>query len=467
MKFFRLDLLTLLISLFILNGCKNKGTIGFNPNASVQLNGALIDTSTIVVNTFQEDSVQTSGLSKIPLGYFNDPVFGTTESNIAAALNLPGSTAYSLPTGTIRIDSAVLVMPYADGFYGDSLTSRYNVNVYQLTSRPLNKKYYNTDSWAPNPLGPVLGTRSFLARPHDSVTVQRIISGKPDSIMKVGPQLRIPMDKTFVNNILFNANSAMLASNTVFLNTVKGLYLTIGKAGVSGGVGGTVMFTSADSLKVYYRAINGTTIDTVNVVLPLNNQAAEIKHNASTTLSTEFTDTISSRDLMYFQGLAGSKVRIKFPYLTKLIPSIGSNIAINRAELVVTPDPGTIPPLSPYYPLPKLTMYRYDIAHQKIELEDATQNDPRYQSVATFGGYYSPSFKSYHFVITGYIQDLVNGKTVDYGTYLAPVDTTNKTAVDINPNPQATGRTIAVGSDKNSPYRIRLNIIYTKINKSN
>jgi hypothetical protein len=110
MKFFRLDLLTLLISLFILNSCKNKDTIGLGLNSSTQLGGSLIDTATIVVNTFKEDSVVTTNLAKTPLGYFIDPVLGTTESNIAIGLNLPASSAYTLPTGTISIDSAVLVL---------------------------------------------------------------------------------------------------------------------------------------------------------------------------------------------------------------------------------------------------------------------------------------------------------------------------------------------------------------------
>jgi hypothetical protein len=458
MKFFRLDLLTLLISLFILNSCKNKDTIGLGLDSSTQLNGSLIDTSTIVVNTLPEDSVITSGLAKTPLGYFIDPVMGTTESNIAAALNLPGNTAYSLPTGTITIDSAVLVLHYADGFYGDSLTSKYKVNVYQLGVRPLlSKAYYNTDSWTTN-LGSLVGTRSFFARTHDSIKIYNIITGQPDTLIKVVPQLRIPIDKNFVNSILFNAGSALLASNTVFLNTVKGLYITLDKTGTTG-AGGTMMFTTADSLNVYYRAVSGTTIDTAIVSLPLSTQAAEIKRTPSTALKTEFANTSSSRDLIYLQGLAGTKVKIKFPYLKNIIPTIGSNIVINRAELVVTPNPGST---IPFKPQPKLTMYRYDIAHQLSELEDANTSDHRSQGVGVFGGFYSPSFNSYHFIITAYVQDLMNGTTVDYGTYLAPVDTTNKTSVDISPTPQTAGRVIAVGTDKNSPYRIKLNIIYTK-----
>src|SRR5476651_1386017 len=108
MKFFKLDLLTLLISLFILNSCKNQDTIGLGVNASNQLTGSLIDTATIVVNTIPEDSVVlsntgTGSLTKSPMGLFRDPIFGTTESNLAMDLNLPSSTAYTIPAGTITI----------------------------------------------------------------------------------------------------------------------------------------------------------------------------------------------------------------------------------------------------------------------------------------------------------------------------------------------------------------------------
>jgi hypothetical protein len=465
MKFFRLDLLTLLISLFILNSCKNKDTIGLGIDSSTQLNGSLVDTSTIVVNTLPDignplskDSIVTSGSPKVPLGYFNDPVFGTVESNMAFALNLPGQTAYSLPTGSIAIDSAVLVLRYADGFYGDSLTSKYKVNVYQLATRLLSKSYYNTDSWSTVP--GIIGTRSFFARTHDSIQIYNIITGQPDTLIKVVPQLRIPISKDFINGILFGAPSAQLASNTVFLNSVNGLYITLDKTGTTG-AGGTFMFSPTDSVNVYYRTINGTTIDTTMVSLPLSTYAAQIKHTSSATLTTEFADTTSSRDLIYFEGLAGTKVKIKFPYLKNLTSSLGK-IVVNRAELVVTPDPGSI---IPFRPLPKLTMYKYDIAHQLTELEDATSGDVRFISAAIFGGYYVSTLNSYHFVITGYIQDLIDGRTTDYGTFLAPVDTINKTSVDISPTTQTAARLVAVGSNKSSPYHIKLNIIYTKINK--
>src|SRR5579863_5935201 len=108
MKFFRLDLLTLLISLFILNSCKNQDSLGLGVVTPGKVNGSLVDTSTIIINTVPEDSVITSldpttqtQLAKNPLGYFNDPIFGITTASIATDLNLPGAGGYTLPSGTI------------------------------------------------------------------------------------------------------------------------------------------------------------------------------------------------------------------------------------------------------------------------------------------------------------------------------------------------------------------------------
>lgn len=474
MKFFRLDLLTLLISLFILNSCKNEGK-GGGVNVPSQIPANFIDTSTIVVNTLADvgfnpttgtptDSIATAGLTKTPLGYFQDPVLGTTESNIAVALNLPSQSAYTLPTGTIVIDSAILALHYADGFYGDSLTSKFKVNVYQLGTRILNKAYYNTTKW-PYDNTTLLGTRSFFAHTHDSIKIYNIITGAPDTLIRVAPQLRIPISKNFVNQILFNAGSQQLASNTVFLNNVKGLYLTMDKSGTQG-AGGTFMFSMADSLNVYYRTINGTTIDTAVVKLPLTTHAAQIKQTPSNAVLTELANAnTGARNVIYLQGLAGLKAKISFPYIKHILDTVGSRIVINRAELVVTPVPGST---IPFVAQPKLTMYQYDITHTPVELQDASPSDPRSGGISTFSGYYNQALRSYHFVVTGYIQDLMDGKTVDYGTYLAAIDTTNKSTVDINPTVQTAGRTIAIGTitDKSSPYyssRIKLNIIYTKL----
>jgi len=466
MKFFRIDLLTLLISLFILNSCKNQDSIGLGVNSTAQLNGNLIDTSTVVINTVPEDTVLTSGIGKEPFGFFNDPLLGTTTADLATDLNLPLGGAYVPPTGTIIIDSARLIMQYSNGFYGDSITSNYTINVYQLHNKFKDSVYYNTKTFGDYSSSPVLGTLTFNVRSHDSVKVRNIITGAPDTLVKAAPQIRIPFDNNFINTYLFNASSTTLGSNAIFQNDVRGLYLTINR-NKSTGPGGIIMFNSTDTLAVYYRSTSGATTDTAEVKLPLSNMAASIKHTYTTTITNELNNTnTGSRKMFYLQGTGGLRAKISFPNLLKNFRASllkkDSDIVINRAELVITPQPGTT---IPYGAIPKISMYQFDLARQRILLQDANPSDPRAGGVGVFGGFYNSTQNEYHFIITGYIQDLLIGKTVDYGTYIGPIDNTNTSSVDIGATAQVASRTAAVGFDPTSPNRIKLNIIYTKVAK--
>jgi len=472
MKFFRLDLLTLLISLFILNSCKNQDNLGLNVDPSQQINGTLIDTATLTSKTIPEDSVVTSGLPKTPLAYFQDPAIGTSEANIATLVSLPNSAAYTLPSGTVTIDSAVLVLPFNNGFYGDSLTSKYKINVYQLAEQPSSTAvYYGNKTWQVN-RGTVLGTQSFNSRTHTPIKITEIVSGAKDTLKTVSPQLRVKINPNFIYNNLFGASTSVLASNNLFQNQVKGLYLTLDK-NQQGNGGRFYIGLDSSRVDVYYKATNGTTVDTAMVTLPLGNRAAEIKRTYSTAVQAALNSTATTQETVYMEGLGGTRTKISFPYLKNIIKDAGTDVIINRAELVVTAAPGTD---IPYMPTNKLSLYRYDIALQRTELPDATgggssASDPRFISVGTFGGTYVANEKAYHFVITGYISDLMRGKTVDYGTYLGPIDyNPNATVVDIAATAQTAGRTIAVGAvtnkaSANYPYRMKLNIIYTKATK--
>jgi hypothetical protein len=475
MKFVRLDLLTLLISLFIFNSCKNQDAVGLGVSVGNQINTHFTDTSTIVINTVPEDSVVTqaadgTAISSNCLAYFVDPIFGTTVSSIATDLNLPDEEAYTLPVGTVSIDSARFVMHYAPGFYGDSITSTYTVNIYQLQNKyNIDTVYYSNKNFGNYASSPLLGTLTFNARPHDSVKVYDIILGAPDTLEKAGPQIRIPVNTQFVNTYLFAASSNSLGTDAIFQNNIRGFYIAINRA-KSTGAGGALMFTPKDSLNVYYRAVHGTTVDTGMVSLPVLHSSFSIQHTYPTTIQTELANqTTGSRNTFYLQGLAGLRAKVTFPNLlvnlrSQLLKN-DSDILINRAELLICPVPGTN---IPYTPIPKITMYQLDIASQRIELQDANAADPRYEGVLDFGGFYAPVLQQYHFIITAYLQDLLWGKQKNYGTYIAPSDTTNTTSVALEPASQMAARVICVGTNlapADANYRIKLNIIYTKIRR--
>jgi len=278
---------------------------------------------------------------------------------------------------------------------------------------------------------------------------------------------------------LFNASTAQLNSNIIFKNNVKGLYITVDKT-QSTGIGGTMMVSGADSIAVYIRAASGTVIDTEVVYLPTVQHSSYIHSVRSAAFQSAITNTTTASDnLVYLQGLAGSRVKVSFPYIDSLFShrNVGgvNNVIINRAELVVTMRPvsGDIPGY--LVPLPRLSLYQLDIAHQRVELPDATGLSTA-DAVGAFGGFYSIYSKpanTYHFLVTSYLQNLITNKLIDYGTYLAPIDTTNTTSVDITPSAQVSARTIAGGGYSHQlsiltpsnpqTYSMRLNVIYTKI----
>ena len=490
MKFLKLDLLTLLISLFILAGCKNPDNIGLGIDPAKALQANLIDSTTIRTVTTLDDSVATSTDTVVPVSFFKDPVLGTTEANVAASISLPGSSAFTAPTDPVVIDSAVLVLNYAKGFYGD-INSTFTMNVYQL-NEPLisSKTYYSNKAWNYTPSN-IVGTKTFVARPTDTVRIKDIVVGGPDTLKKVVPQLRVPLSATFIRNNFFNATASQLATNQVFQNAIKGLFISTNTSNLtSGHPGGTIFFGMASNshIDVYYRVIHpAASPDTTVTTLPLGDlHAVQIKHDYSSiadiTAQINNTSATASYPNVYLQGLAGLRGKISFPYLTtqKLVhdlrrnslitsPSVDTNsivdVAINQAELRVTPVAGST---IPFAPLPRLTLYRWDIAHQRTVVPDAYSSDPRFISVGSFGGFFDTYHQSYSFIITGYIDDLLRGKLKDYGTFIAPTDTTgmvtSSVSISTSPSSQYDGRSV-IGGNSASSYRMKLNILYNKVTK--
>lgn len=476
MKFVKTDLLTLLISLFILSACKKPDAVGLAIDPSQVINGTLLDTVSVNAVTLRDDSVITTNLAAsqsggnvfiAPLAYYQDPVFGVTEANVAMSIGTPGRIAFTKPTGTVTVDSAVLVLRYAKGFYGDTTATNYKLNVYQLNEQPLNQSYYNTKAWAFNPA--LIGTRSFKARPSDSIRIVQIITGKKDTVLKVAPQIRIPVNTSFARNNILLTDSLKLIGTEAFKRYFKGLYLTFDKAQTTGGQGGNFyLLTDSCALNIYYKNTSSVgVIDTVMASFPASgNYASQIKHDyTGTDIPAALSSTAKTSGTVYLQGLAGLRAKISFPSLANNVKKQIGNAALNRAELIVKPVAGT--QLYPFLPAPRLTMYRYNIAKQRTYIPDANPipypnpgSDRRFLSLGSFGGFYDKTKNEYHFIITGYIQDLISGKTIDYGTFLAPADLYNTTVEYATGSVYSAGRLVA-GGDKTSAYKMKLNIIYT------
>jgi hypothetical protein len=492
MKFIKLDLLTLLIGLFLLSSCKDANTIGFELDPSLAIKGTLNSSVTVKSVTVKDDVTSSVGFGRHPLGYINgDPIFGNTEANLAFAVSLP-SNGYSFGSNPI-IDSAVLVLPYSriidpvtgsviNEFYGDTATSVYSFKVHQLKDDLGVQSNYQTDrEFAVET--PVLGSFTGKIMPNTPVRVTDIVVGKPDTSRYIVPELRIRLDNSFIQARILTLDSVTRAKNSRFSAIFKGLRISVDKA-TSSGKGGIMLMDFAGTnanLQLYYKKdiTNSVSKDTVGISFPIavasGPVAANIKHDYTGTpvqAQLDAPNPATPYNVTYLQGLAGLRNKISFPDLTAFVNSVkagnaASRIVVNRAELVVNVASGT--DALPYSPARKLVLYRNDIAGNRLNLVDYTtsqnSNNPKYVGAdRAINGFYDATNKRYVFVLTSYLQNLIDGDTEDYGTFLS-VSGFDAVATNLNPTTVTAGRSVinttSSGSGSNP---IKLNIYYTKVN---
>lgn len=483
MKFTKQDLLTLLIGLFLFASCKDSHTIGLD-DADFAIKGSLMDSTTVTSQTLRDEVTSGVSLVRHPLGFITDPDFGTTEASIAMAVGLPGTT-HKFGTTPV-IDSAVLVLPYSTQFYGDTATAVYTVKVNQLTNDISKESSYLINKVWPAE-APVLGTFSGKIKPNTKFKISDIVSGGPDTLRTVVPQLRIKLDNSFIQNNIIKLDSVTLSKPNNFYKSFKGFNVTA----TATGNGGIMFFNFGGTdgkIEIYYKKQNATTAtarDTVAVNFPIGNSSgpvtASIKHDyTGTAVKTQLDNPNPATPyaVTYLQALAGLRNKISFPYLKHFLTdlrskpgnSIATKVIINKAELVIDLSPGT--DILPFSAAQRLSLYRYDIAGQRKNVPDndnsiqgSYNGDPRaLGSEVLFGGYFDSVRQRYLFTITSYVQDLLDGKTEDYGTFLAP---SSLTEYNVSPPVTSAARSV-ISKWKKAPAPgdklVKLNIYYTQIN---
>ncbi len=473
----------MLIGLFLFASCKDANTIGLD-DADFAVKGALMDTTTVTSQTIRDEVTSGVGLVRHPLGFMTDPVFGTTEASLAMAVGIPVST-HKFGTNPV-IDSAVLVLPFSTQFYGDTTTSVYNIKVHQLTNDISKENSYliNKD-WPAETTG--RGAFTGKIKPNTKFKITTIVTGGADTLTTVSvPQLRIKLDNAFIQNNIINKDSATLANANNFYKSFKGFKVTA----TATGAGGIIFFDLAGTngkIEIYYKKQNATTAtarDTVAVDFPIGNTSgpvtAVIKHSYEGTpvlTQLENPNPATPYTVTYLQAMAGLRNKIAFPHLKNFLSDLrkqpgnssATKVVVNKAEIVIDLSPGTDE--IPFTAAQRLALYRYDIAGQRKNVPDndnTTQSyrgDPRaLGDPLLFGGYFDSVRQRYLFTVTSYIQDLLDGKTEDYGTFLAP---SSLTEFNVTPPVTSAARSI-ISKWKKNPVAgdklIKLNIYYTQVN---
>ena len=492
MKFIKQDLLTLLIGLFLFSACKSTNSVGIDPDPDYAIIGDL-KVLPLSSATVPEEATVTTGLGVYPLGFIKaDPVFGSTEASIVMTVSLP-SLDYSFGRGPL-VDSAILVLPYANTVdsskitrvYGDTATSVYGFKVEQLDQDlSTQKSFLSNKEWAATVYA---GSVKGKLRPNTRTSITDIVAGKADtSRLLPVPMLRIKLDPAFVQTYILDLDSATKSKLSKFNAAFKGLKISIDRE-KSSGTGGIAFFdfsstdeTTRPKIEIYYKKFQSNSDiqrDTAFVSFPIaplsGPVASTVRHDYAGTpvqAQIDVPNPATPYTVTYLQGVGGLKNKISFTDLKKFVDEAkagnpNARIVINKAELVLNVSSGT--DVAPYIPAERLTLYRLDIAGQRVNLTDNIEGvgktaNPRYAgSPAAFGGFYDKKNKRYTFTLTAYLQELIDGTTQDYGTFIG---SSSLTQFDISSSIKSGARTVLSTKDAGPGDKpLKLNIYYTKTN---
>jgi len=443
------------LACFCFASCKkdtNAG-IGVQPTGDL-LNVKVSDTTTMVTWVLKEDSLQTSqALSQYVFGNYWDPIFGKTNASIY--------TQFTFPTNDVNLDfasggnellltcdSLVLCLGYETSYYGDT-TLPHTIRVYQMANSMGVNTPYKSDTAFPCFPTPV-GSKTFQPAPNTSVKIW----GKPR-----GTQIRVPLDKSLGQLILNNSGKPALASNSTFVQLLKGLYIHDETPLNNRGDGCMLYLPLSDTLThltLYYKNANlppaqGDSL-AFNFSIDLNAaRFARFDHDYKTADPLIQSDTAQakksthpSQKEIFVSSLAGLKTKVEFPYIQNWIKN--GMIAINRAELTIKAVPSPPGSNPNYQPVQRLMLLNIDsLGHEVLPVDYNEGSD-------YFGGYLDAVNNQYVFHLDRYLQQILTGKQKNNGLYLIAVSSASYA-----------NRVVLGGANNTSGFKMNLRLSYTKL----
>lgn len=437
-------LFVLALIAIIFTGCNEESSIGLEllPSGDLITVGNDVFKDDISAYTFSENNIRTDEPSKILLGSFNDPLFGSTNASFAAQFRLIEIPGFG---ENPEVDSVKLFIYYRL-IYGDTITSQ-KLKVYELESGLDVDAEYKQDvdlkSMASTQL---IGEVDYLPK-------VQLDSASSDTMYQL---IVINIDNS-LGEKLMAADSSIMFNNDDFIEYFKGLLI---EAEPVDGIGGTLLSLEAEysgsylgsAITLYYsndstrNYTNKTGRDTSYVtpylISPFSARVSSITHNYSASPFYANLDSENIEDsLIYIQASGGLKSKILIDGLTSWADSV--NTAINKAELIFQVD--TIASQINLFAPPSRLLLTY------IDTADVERLPSDYSfSSSYFGGVLNTDDYTYRFNITQHLQNIIEG-TENRGFFL----TTGQLADRAN-------RVVLKGST--SVTGIKLIITYSKFN---
>lgn len=387
-------------------------------------------------------------------GDFRDPVFGQAKSTINMQF-IPSVIPNF--TDIMGVDSIVLILPYTrGGFYGKTEGETYGMRVNELTEVFNEDLEYFSDRQAAVASEPI--TEHEFTATLDSLEFIDYIADDPDTVSL--PHLRVPLPIELADSLISFSltDSASFVDIDLFLNRFPGFQLE--PTTQNEGILAFTLLSIRAGIHIYYR-------DSVDAARKyqfiFNNsqivQFANFGHNYEDTEALELIENGSENDsLLYVQGMAGLRSKIKLPDLSVL-----EDVAINQAYLDVYVARGESLDTANFPLARQLVLKADNDAGEEEFIEDIALVDARQLPFGEFFGGTPEFIESegairYRMSISNYLQEVLEGRMSDE-FYIIPLEDNDLTDAK---RAEIAERVILYGAG-HPQYPATLSVTFTKL----
>lgn len=275
--------------------------------------------------TFRNFDNGTFSASNYMVGVIDDATFGRSEAVSYFTTTLLGIAP---EFSEDNLDSVVLNIPFDTlGFYGD-VTAVHDLELRILTEEIELERDQALFADTLFAAGDILGSRSLVLNPRDSLQLQAFTSENPDSLFNAPSHLRIPLDRQFWIDL---SSSGSLSDNETYQGFVPGFALS-STPSESSMIGLNMMYgfntNSPGNISFFM-----TTDDSTRVVY--NIPIGRIRHSNFTNDfdGSELGQTLgtSNPSLLYAQSQSGTDIAIDVSEVRNL-----GDIILNSARLTAS-----------------------------------------------------------------------------------------------------------------------------------
>lgn len=374
-----------------------------------KVRNVVVDTTSVALSTVLTDSTATSGISKIFMGRYESPDFGTTVAESYVSFSVPTYSKSDFNTESdikIKLDSVCLILPYDKYSYGDT-TKTQTINITRLTDNLSDLYTAHSSKFYTN------HTAASEATPYLTKIFKRPVPSQQNDSTLI---IRFPDEfgQQFLDSM--RSQSSIFNSDAEFIKFFKGFKFSAGADDKSCVNAFKMTSSSSPRIRIYYHSYDleplEKTIDiNANSTYAFSHINQDRKNTSLNNLTSyEGIPSYRTNNKSYLQGMVGLSTELTFPYIRTLM-QYGKYTNVGAAYLYVYPVKDSY---SDFVPLPKNVKLNFvsklgDVKEIYVETTSslaagALNQDP-------FGVKYY-----YAFDVTSFIKSEIKAADMDKGT---------------------------------------------------